>query len=108
LPEVKKGDRIRYIVLSNLNIKEVVLMRLKKAALGGAILFLVLWLIILVKAYGSEVVQAIWLNPSSGQEFQVKKMQDEFARIVGNHTALEPEYFKTMTVDIAKLILDVE
>jgi len=83
-------------------------MRLKKAALGGAILFLVLWLIILVKVYGSEVVQAIWLNPSSGQEFQVKKMQDEFARIVGNHTALEPEYFKTMTVDIAKLILDVE
>jgi hypothetical protein len=106
LPEVKKGDRMRYIVLSNLNIKEVVLMKLKKAALGGTILFLVLWLMVF-ESHGSEAGQAILANPSNGQEFQVKKMQDEFKRIVGNQTALEPEYFKAVTVDIANLILDV-
>jgi hypothetical protein len=83
-------------------------MRLKKAASGRAILFLVLWLMILVEALGSEATQAIRTNPSSGQYFEVKRMQDEFNRIVGNQAALEPEYFKTAAVDMAKLISGIE
>lgn len=81
-------------------------MRLKKAASGEAILFLVLWLMVF-EAFGSEVTQEVRINPSSGQYSEVKKMQEEFNRIVGNHTAIEPEYLKTAAVDIAKLMSEV-
>jgi len=81
-------------------------MRLKKAASGGAILFLALWLMVF-EAFSSEVAPAIWVNPSNGEYFEVKKMQDEFNRIVGRETTLEPEYFKTAVADIARLISEV-
>jgi len=40
--------------------------------------------------------------------FEVEKMQGEFNKVVGNHMALEPEYVKTVTADIAKLITNVQ